>query len=303
MQMTGQRIMQDMRRQIFGHLQDLHVGYFDQNPVGRLMTRVTTDVDAVNELFTSGVVTVFGDLFTLFGIMGVMLALELAPGAGDLLGDPVLLRGDLLVPARGAAVVPRGAQVAGAHQRLPAGEPDGDVGGAALPPRGAQQPGLRGGQPRPRRRQPASDLLLRRLLPGDRAAGRRGHRADPALRRRPRAGGGADARGAGGLHPVLASASGGRSRTSRRSSTSCRRRWPPRSGSSCCSTAARGSWRRREPARLPDGRGPRGLRGRLVRLQRRAARCCATSTSASSPARASRWWAPPARARPRSSAC
>jgi ATP-binding cassette subfamily B protein len=76
MQMAGQRIMQDMRREIFGHLQDLHVAYFERNPVGRLMTRVTTDVDAVNELFTSGVVTVFGDLFTLFGIMGVMLALN-----------------------------------------------------------------------------------------------------------------------------------------------------------------------------------------------------------------------------------
>ncbi len=76
MQMTGQRIMQDMRREIFAHLQRLHVGYFDRNPVGRLMTRVTTDVDAVNELFTSGVVTVFGDLFTLLGIMAVMLALD-----------------------------------------------------------------------------------------------------------------------------------------------------------------------------------------------------------------------------------
>ena len=76
MQMTGQRIMQDLRREIYAHLQRLHVGYFDRNPVGRLMTRVTTDVDAVNELFTSGVVTVFGDLFALVGIMGVMLALS-----------------------------------------------------------------------------------------------------------------------------------------------------------------------------------------------------------------------------------
>lgn len=76
MQMAGQRIMQDMRRQIFAHLQRLHVAYFDRNPVGRLMTRVTTDVDAVNELFTSGVVTVFGDLFTLVGIMAVMLTLD-----------------------------------------------------------------------------------------------------------------------------------------------------------------------------------------------------------------------------------
>jgi ATP-binding cassette subfamily B protein len=76
LQMTGQRIMLDLRRQIYEHLQRLHVAYFDRNPVGRLITRVTTDVDAVNELFTSGVVTVFGDLFTLIGIMGVMLALD-----------------------------------------------------------------------------------------------------------------------------------------------------------------------------------------------------------------------------------
>jgi ATP-binding cassette subfamily B protein len=47
LQMTGQRVMLDMRRQIFGHLQGLHVAYFDRHPVGRLMTRVTTDVDAV----------------------------------------------------------------------------------------------------------------------------------------------------------------------------------------------------------------------------------------------------------------
>jgi ATP-binding cassette, subfamily B, multidrug efflux pump len=76
LQLTGQKIMLDMRRQIFGHIQKLHVGYFDRHPVGRLMTRVTGDVDAVNELFTSGVVTVFGDLFTLLGIMGVMLAMN-----------------------------------------------------------------------------------------------------------------------------------------------------------------------------------------------------------------------------------
>jgi ATP-binding cassette subfamily B multidrug efflux pump len=76
LQMTGQKVMLDLRRQIYGHLQKLDVSYFDRNPVGRLMTRVTTDVDAVNELFTSGVVTVFGDLFTLFGIMGVMMAMN-----------------------------------------------------------------------------------------------------------------------------------------------------------------------------------------------------------------------------------
>jgi ATP-binding cassette subfamily B protein len=73
MQLTGQRIMFDMRMAIYGHLQRLDLRYYDRNPVGRLMTRVTSDVDVMNDLFTSGVVTIFGDVFTLVGIMGVMV--------------------------------------------------------------------------------------------------------------------------------------------------------------------------------------------------------------------------------------
>ncbi len=73
MQLTGQRIMFDMRMAIYGHLQKLDLRYYDRNPVGRLMTRVTSDVDVMNDLFTSGVVTIFGDVFTLVGIIGVML--------------------------------------------------------------------------------------------------------------------------------------------------------------------------------------------------------------------------------------
>jgi ATP-binding cassette subfamily B protein len=73
LQLTGQRIMFDLRMAIYGHLQDLDLKYYDRNPVGRLMTRVTSDVDVLNDLFTSGVVTVFGDVMTLVGIMGVML--------------------------------------------------------------------------------------------------------------------------------------------------------------------------------------------------------------------------------------
>ncbi len=76
MQMTGQRIMFDLRMQIYGHLQRLDLAFYDRNPVGRLMTRVTTDVDVLNELFTSGVVSVFGDLFTLFGIMAVLVWMD-----------------------------------------------------------------------------------------------------------------------------------------------------------------------------------------------------------------------------------
>jgi ATP-binding cassette subfamily B protein len=73
LQMTGQRIMFDLRMAIYGHLQRLDLSYYDRNPVGRLMTRVTSDVDVLNDLFTSGIVTVFGDVLTLVGIMGVML--------------------------------------------------------------------------------------------------------------------------------------------------------------------------------------------------------------------------------------
>jgi ATP-binding cassette subfamily B protein len=69
----GQRVMRDLRLAVFGHLQRLSLPYFDRNPVGRLMTRVTNDVETLNELFSSGVVTVFGDLFTLAAIMGLML--------------------------------------------------------------------------------------------------------------------------------------------------------------------------------------------------------------------------------------
>jgi ATP-binding cassette subfamily B protein len=76
MQLTGQRIMYDLRMQLYSHLQRLDLRFYDRNPVGRLMTRVTSDVDVLNELFTSGVVAVFGDLFTLAGIMIVMLGMD-----------------------------------------------------------------------------------------------------------------------------------------------------------------------------------------------------------------------------------
>jgi ATP-binding cassette subfamily B multidrug efflux pump len=76
MQLTGQRIMFDLRMAIYGHLQRLDLQYYDRNPVGRLMTRVTSDVDALNDLFTSGVVTIFGDVFSLVGIMAIMIGMN-----------------------------------------------------------------------------------------------------------------------------------------------------------------------------------------------------------------------------------
>ncbi len=76
MQMMGQRIMYDLRIQIYSHLQSLDVQFYDRNPVGRLMTRVTTDVDALNDLFASGVIAVFRDVFTLLGIMVILLVMD-----------------------------------------------------------------------------------------------------------------------------------------------------------------------------------------------------------------------------------
>jgi ATP-binding cassette, subfamily B, multidrug efflux pump len=72
-QWVGQKIMFDLRSQIFRHLQRMHVAFYDKNPVGRLVTRVTTDVDALNEMFTSGLDAIFEDVFVLAGIVGVML--------------------------------------------------------------------------------------------------------------------------------------------------------------------------------------------------------------------------------------
>jgi ATP-binding cassette subfamily B multidrug efflux pump len=76
MQWTGQKAMFDLRTEIFRHLQRMHIAYYDKNPVGRLVTRVTTDVDALNEMFTSGVVSIFEDIFVLIGIAMIMMRMD-----------------------------------------------------------------------------------------------------------------------------------------------------------------------------------------------------------------------------------
>jgi ATP-binding cassette, subfamily B, multidrug efflux pump len=76
MQRVGQQTMYDMRRGIFAHLQRLPMSYFDRNPVGRLVTRVTTDVDALNDLFAAGVVTMINDLFLLIVMAGLLFKID-----------------------------------------------------------------------------------------------------------------------------------------------------------------------------------------------------------------------------------
>ncbi len=76
MQLVGQKVMYDLRKQIFGHLQRLQLSFYDRNPVGRLVTRVTTDVDVLNDLFAAGVTAIFQDFFTLVSIIVVMLEMN-----------------------------------------------------------------------------------------------------------------------------------------------------------------------------------------------------------------------------------
>jgi ATP-binding cassette subfamily B multidrug efflux pump len=73
---VGQRVMYDLRSELYRKLQHQEVAFYDRNPVGRVMTRLTSDVDALNELFTSGVIDVLGDLVMIFAIIGMMLWMD-----------------------------------------------------------------------------------------------------------------------------------------------------------------------------------------------------------------------------------
>jgi ATP-binding cassette subfamily B protein len=76
MQWTGQKVMFDLRREIFRHMQRMHIGFFDNHAVGRIVTRLTSDVDAINEMFTAGVLSMIDDMFALTVMVGVMLAMN-----------------------------------------------------------------------------------------------------------------------------------------------------------------------------------------------------------------------------------
>lgn len=91
MQRVGQQTMYDMRQEIFGHIQRLSMSYFDKNPVGRLVTRVTTDVDALNDLFAAGVVTMINDFFLLLVMIGVLLYLDWRLALATLASLPLIL--------------------------------------------------------------------------------------------------------------------------------------------------------------------------------------------------------------------
>lgn len=87
---VGQRVMFDLRTQIYTKLQNQEVAYYDKNPVGRVITRITSDVDALNELFTSGVIDVLGDLVIIFAIIGMMFWLDWKLALVSLITVPLL---------------------------------------------------------------------------------------------------------------------------------------------------------------------------------------------------------------------
>lgn len=99
-QATGQRITTDLRDSLFAHIQGLDQAWFEKNPVGRIMTRLTGDVEALNDLFTSGLVSIFGDLVTLFGIAGVLFWLNPKLALVALTVVPLLLTVTMLFRAR-----------------------------------------------------------------------------------------------------------------------------------------------------------------------------------------------------------
>ena len=96
MQFVGQRVMFDMRMELFSHLQEMSLSFFDKNPVGRLITRLTNDVEVLNEMLTSGIIAIFGDIFSLIGIVIVMLWLDFKLALVSFMVLPLLIYATIL---------------------------------------------------------------------------------------------------------------------------------------------------------------------------------------------------------------
>ncbi|GAI14585.1 unnamed protein product, partial [marine sediment metagenome] len=96
MQFVGQRVMFDMRMELFSHLQEMSLSFFDKNPVGRLITRLTNDVEVLNEMLTSGIIAIFGDIFSLIGIVIVMLWLDFKLALVSFVVLPLLIYATIL---------------------------------------------------------------------------------------------------------------------------------------------------------------------------------------------------------------
>ncbi len=176
MQMIGQRIMFDMRMQIYAHLQRLDLSFYDRNPVGRLMTRVTTDVDVINDLFTSGVVAAFGDLFMLTGIMVTLIWMDWRLAAIAFSVLPLIFLLAQWFRRQRARVVSEGPAPHRAHQRVPERAHQRHVDRAVVQARGGELRPVRVHQSRAPRRERRADLLLRGVSAGEWNSWRRSRR-------------------------------------------------------------------------------------------------------------------------------
>jgi ATP-binding cassette subfamily B multidrug efflux pump len=138
MQWTGQKIMFDLRRDIFRHMQRMHIGFFDNHAVGRLVTRLTSDVDAINEMFTAGILAIVDDFFTLTIMAVVMLSINwwLALLAFAVL--PLILIVTRLFRDQRARELPPRPRRHRPHQQLHPGARQRHARGAALQPRRAR---------------------------------------------------------------------------------------------------------------------------------------------------------------------
>ena len=120
MQKVGQETMYDLRKEIFERLQRLPMSFYDRSPVGRLVTRVTTDVDALNDLFASGIAAMVNDAFLLVLFVFIMLRMNWRLALATLPSLPFIVHGHLDFPQPGARRQPPHSHGHRAHQRLPA---------------------------------------------------------------------------------------------------------------------------------------------------------------------------------------
>ena len=146
MQWTGQKVMFDLRSQLYRHLQRMDIAFFDKNPVGRLVTRVTTDVDALNDMFTSGVVSIVEDVFVLAGDPRGHALDELAAGADRLHGAADHRHRHADLPQVGARQLPPDSRGHRAHQFLPPGARQRHHSSATVQPRAQVVRRIRGGK-------------------------------------------------------------------------------------------------------------------------------------------------------------
>lgn len=100
-QLIGQRVTRHMRDELFSHLTHLSLAFFNKNPVGRLVTRLTNDIEVINEMFSSGVIAIFGDLFTLVGIIAAMLYIDSKLALYTFSTTPLIIAGVLFYRKRG----------------------------------------------------------------------------------------------------------------------------------------------------------------------------------------------------------